>query len=53
MSVHTMNQRLRAAGISTVRTSDGVFLRRNGVLTPRPHVENCETVCLAVFNVVI
>lgn len=53
MTCLTMNQRLLAAGIKAIRTSDGVFLARNGIRTKRPHVESCEMVCLALFNVVI
>lgn len=53
MTSLTMSQRLAIAGIKTVRTAGGVFLVRNGVTTRRPHVESCEQVCLALFNVVI
>lgn len=49
----TMNQRLSVAGIKTERSAEGVYLSRNGIATRRPHVENCEMVCLAMFNVVI
>lgn len=53
VSAISMNQRLAAAGVRTVRIGGQVFLTRNGVMTPRPHVENCEAVCLSMFNVVI
>lgn len=49
----SMNDRLRVAGIKTIRSDDGVFLSRNGVTTRRPHFEACVEVCLSVFNVAI
>ena len=49
----TMNDRLREAGIKTIRAEDGVLLSRNGIAVPRPHVDNCPDLCLVAFNVVI
>ena len=49
----TMNERLALAGIKTVRTTDGVFLERNGIRITRPNVGSCDDVCLAMFNVVL
>lgn len=52
-TTQTMNQRLAAAGVKTIRNDAGIFLTRNGITLVRPNVANAAAVCLAVFNVVI